>query len=204
MRILLFVEDAGQSAFVSGLVTRVCEEVGASCDLETRNAVGGKGSALRTLRQYVRDMEGGRESFAEILVVGIDANCSGPAEVVRSIRLIAQQQGFAGTVVCAVPDPHVEVWYLADGRAVLRAIGEAGNQPPLPAYKCEPDYYKQLLRNAFLAGDIDPPAGGAEYGDDIARKLDFQAASASQPSLNSFLDELRGAIRVASLSNTSP
>ena len=201
MRILLFVEDAGHEAFIVGLVERVCRELEVSAEIFTRNAVGGKGSALRTLRQYVRDMRQGRERFAEILVVAIDGNCQGPQVVAREIREIVEGQQFAGICVCAVPDPHVEVWYLADGRAIRRVLEEDGAQPGLPEQKCEPDRYKQLLREAFLDLDIDPPAGGTEYGGEIAEALDVERATANQPTLRSFVDDLRAAIRVSTVSS---
>jgi hypothetical protein len=62
-------------------------------------------------------------------------------------------------------------------------------------YKCEPNYYKALLREAFLRFGIDPPAGGTEFGEDIGAILRLDIARRSVESLGAFLSDLRGAIR---------
>lgn len=196
MKIALFLEDAGHLEFIGSLVARISDEEHANADLLGRNAAGGRGTTVTSLRNYLQDVADGREEFAEIVVVAIDGNCVGWQRRVRDILEIVNRTAYAGRVVCAVPDPHVEIWYLADGRAAARVAG-APRQEPLPAQKCEPNFYKDLLREAFLAADIDPPAGGTEFGSDIARELDIARARRSHPDFNAFVDELIGAIRVA-------
>lgn len=196
MRLAAFVEDAAHASFLIGVIKRVAHDVDVEVEVEVRNAVGGKGAALAALKRYVRDLQRGRESFAEILLVAIDGNCQGSQAVVRAITDIAASQDFAGTVVCAVPNPHIELWYLADGRAVHSAIGEDSGQAGLPEQKCERGRYKALLRQAFLDGGIDPPAGGSEYGADIAALLDLTQARRSNQEFDSFVSDLSAALKV--------
>jgi len=195
MRIAVFVEDAAHASFLVELVSRLATEEDVAVDIELRNALGGSGAVLTSLRKYVRDLSRGRERFAELLVVAIDGNCKGTQAVRKIILDITRREGFGGQVACAVPNPHVEVWYLADGQAVNRAIDADGPQPSLPERKCEKDRYKRLLREAFLEGGIDPPAGGSEYGQDIARAIDLDRACRNDSDLNRFVDEVRAILR---------
>jgi len=199
MRASVFVEDAAHASFVVGVLKRVASELVIAVEVDVRNAVGGHGAVVGSLRRYVRDVAQGRESFAEVLVVAIDGNCQGTQHVRRAIRAVSEKEVYAGQVVCAVPNPHIELWYLLDGRAVNEVIECEGSQPPLPEQKCEKGRYKRLLRDAFRAGDIDPPAGGSEYGDDIAAALDFNRARAADPDFDSFVDDLEAALRSAAV-----
>lgn len=196
MRIALFVEDAAHLTFIGRLVERALGELGADAEILERNAVGGSGTVLASLQAYVRDLARGRADYADILVVAIDGNCRRPGARMREIRTICDRAEYPGRLVCAVPDPHVEIWYLADGRAVGAVTG-ADRQRQLPARKCAQDLYKQLLGESFHEAGIDPPLGGAEYGREVADALDLPAAGRAQESLGDFLSDLRGAIRDA-------
>lgn len=61
--------------------------------------------------------------------------------------------------------------------------------------------YKTLLRDEFRRHGIDPPSGGVEYGDEIARVLDTTVAGSRQASLRICLDDLAQAIRQMRASN---
>jgi Domain of unknown function (DUF4276) len=195
MRIALFVEDAAHESFLVGILERLMEDEACVAEVSVRNAVGGRGAVLVALRRYVRDLANGREAFAEILIVAIDANCQGVQAVTRDILEVARREGFPGRVVTAVPDPHIELWYLADGAAIFEAIGVQGSQPTLPPYKCERARYKTLLRDAFRAVGIDPPAGGSEYGADIAAAVDLARARTQADDFASFVADARSALR---------
>jgi hypothetical protein len=199
MKVALFVEDAAQESFLGALVHRVALTESIEVTVDTRSAVGGRGAVLASFRRYVRDLSTGLEEFAEILVVGLDGNCRGRNAVVKEVREISERETFPGRVVPAVADPHIELWYLGDGSAVSRVIGAAGPQPDLPEYKCERARYKTLLREAFHAGDIDPPAGGSEYGPEIANALDLNTAARRLSDLEAFLSDLRSALREAAV-----
>lgn len=194
MIIAVFLEDAGHAEFIGGLIERLLAEEGADgVELLERNRAGGAGATLTSLRGYLRDV-GTRDRFAEVIVCAIDGNCTGWRDKVRAVTEIVSRTDYAGRVVCAIPDPHVELWYLADRQAVRRVTGGPA-QSSLPAYKCEPDRYKELLRAEFLKVEIDPPAGGAEYGRDIAEVFDIGRATRDFESFDSFIRDLRGAIR---------
>ena len=129
MKTSVFVEDAAHASFVVGVLERVALTLGVSIDVNVRNAVGGHGAVVGSLRRYVRDVARGRDTFAEVLVVAIDGNCQGSHRVKRAIREVAQREVYAGLVVCAVPNPHIELWYLLDGIAVNTVIVVGGASP---------------------------------------------------------------------------
>lgn len=108
MKIALFVEDAGHLTFIRRLVERTLEDERAAAQILERNAVGGSGAVMASLRDYVRDLARGYDEFADILVTAIDGNCQRPAARVRDIRSICNRAGYAGRLVCAIPDPHIE------------------------------------------------------------------------------------------------
>jgi hypothetical protein len=195
MKVALFLEDAAHLAFIGTLLRRVASNEGIDIEVEERNAVGGSGQVMTSLRSYVTDLAKGRAEYADVLVVAIDGNCHGVNERVGSIRATAEQAEFAGQLACAVPDPHVEIWYLADGRAAAVVAGSDTGQPALPQYKCEPGRYKALLEQVFLQSGQSPPLGGSEFGEEIATELDLEAACRAQDSLGRFVDELRAALK---------
>ena len=195
MKVALFVEDAAQLDFLSALVERIADIENVALDIQTRNAVGGRGVVETSLRRYVRDLSSGGAAYADILVVCIDSNCHGVNQTVATIREIVENAAYPGLLVCATPDPHIELWYLADGKAVSLAVGDDRPHLPLPAHKCERSRYKTLLREEFRRHEIDPPGGGAEYGREIAGLMDLNAARANQSAFDSFVADLGGALR---------
>ncbi len=103
---------------------------------------------------------------------------------------------YPGRLVLAVPDPHVEVWYLSDPTALPRVLGEdfTAEAPP---YKWERHRYKEALRQACRRAGVEPVAGGVEYGEDVAKAMDLDVACRREEGLGRFRDDLRGAIRAA-------
>ena len=157
----LFAEDEGHRSLLAGLIRRSAEEVGVSASTSIRNAEGGSPRVRRALRQYVADLAVGRDSFLEVLVVAIDANSDGVAARRQWIEGLIRN-AYAGSLVTAIPDPHVERWYLADPYAVSAAIGQR-YCAEVPATLPKGQSYKRVLRSAFLQGGVDPPGGGPEY-----------------------------------------
>lgn len=193
--IALFAEDTAHELFVSALIRRVAAEEGTTVDLAVRNATGGHGLALSALRRYTSDLAAGRDRFAEILVAAIDGNCNGHLQRRRHIEQAVGDR-YAGHLVTAVPDPHVERWFLCDPAAVSRALGGTVIVEA-PRYKCERGRYKTALRQAVAANGVTgPPLGGVEYAEDIAALLDLGRACAVSESFNRFIDDIRAA-RVA-------
>ncbi len=189
-----FLEDNLHELFFTTLTRRVAEDLGVVIALDVRNATGGKGRVMAELKSYLRDVRAGRETQYPILVVAIDSNCSKYQEKRNQIEQIKEQTGYSGEMVCAVPDPHIERWYLADAEGFRRAI--AGSQPlSLPGYKCEREHYKKALRHAFRTAGISPQLDGAEYAREIVAEMDLYRAGQTDAALKHFLDDLRSTLR---------
>jgi len=196
IRIGYFLEDIGQERFLTALVNRVAREMGLPSRRlrhEVRNATGGRGAALEELRRFLRDVNHERERPFALLVVAIDGDCRGYRERRDEIRAIVKQSGYLGPVICAVPDPHIERWYLADPRG-LQQVLEVGNAPEVPTYKCERGRYKQALRDAIRQTGVVAPLGGLEYGPDIAEVLDLYVVGKANAGFKHFLDELQAGL----------
>jgi len=196
IRIGYFLEDIGQERFLEALVNRVAREVGLPSRRlrhEVRNATGGRGVVLDELRRFLRDVNHERECLFTLLVVAIDGDCHGYRERRDEIRTIVEQSGYPGLVICAVPNPHIERWYLADPRG-LQQVLEVSSIPEVPSYKCERGRYKQALRDAIRETGIIAPLGGLEYGPDIAEVLDLYTVGKVDAGFKHFLDELQAGL----------
>lgn len=191
-----FLEDIGQERFLKALVNRVAQEMGLPSRRlrhEVRNATGGRGVVLDELRRFLRDVNHERERPFALLVVAIDGDCRGYRERRDEIRAIVEQSGYHGLVICAVPNPHIERWYLADPHG-LQQVLEVSSIPEVPSYKCERGRYKQALRDAIRQTGIIAPLGGLEYGPDIAEILDLYTVGKADAGFKHFLDELQAGL----------
>ena len=193
IRIGYFLEDIGQERFLIALVNRVAREMGLSSRRlrhEVRNVTGGRGAVLDELRRFLRDVNHERERPFALLVAAIDGDCRSYRQRRDEIRAIVEQSGYLGPVICAVADPQIERWYLADPRG-LQQVLEVSSIPDVPSYKCERGRYKQALRDAIRQTGIIAPLGGLEYGPDIAEVLDLYTVGKTDAGFKHFLDELR-------------
>ncbi len=188
-----FLEDIAHVNFITALAGRVSEEVGLPIIHDVRNGSGGHGRALTELAQYLRDAATGREPLRVLLVVAIDSNCVGYNRMAHDIIHTRDVCRYPGTVVCAVPDPHIERWYLAD-RNALRSAVPGSQAPAVPARKCQRDVYKQALRLAFESAGIKPQLGGAEYAVDIVSAMDLGVARRNDRALDHFLRDFHSAL----------
>ena len=191
MNVGLFVEDEGHRGFLRGVTLRVAAGLGVECRLIERNSAGGRGSVLASLKSYVADVSNGRDEYIDILIVAVDSDCDA-AEVRRVVGRAVN--GFAGKVVLAIPEPHIERWFLLDTRAPAAVLGE-NRAANVPIEKCEPDRFKNALRQAFRDVGVDPPAGGVLFGEEIARAMDLNLAERADD-FRRFVSDLRGAIRL--------
>lgn len=191
-----FLEDVAQERFLQALVERIAQDLGWPREAlrhNPRNVAGGQGTATTALRQFLRDVRRGRERPFDVLVVVLDGNCQGYAKKRNEIQAITEQTGYAAPLVCAVPDPHIERWYLADPAALRQVIGTEAH-PFLPPYKCERDRYRRALREAFAQAGFIPPLGGAEYGPELAEVIDLYAVGRTDPAFRHFVEDLRAAL----------
>ena len=123
-------------------------------------------------------------------IVAIDGNCRGYREKRDEILDVVQGSDYRAPVVCAVPDPHIERWYLADPRGFQRVLG-IEVVPDLPAYKCEHDHYKHALRTTIRQAGVVAPLGGMEYGPEIAENLDLYTVGRADAGFRHFIENLQ-------------
>ncbi|MGQ9591229.1 MAG: DUF4276 family protein [Planctomycetota bacterium] len=186
----LFVEDRAHEELLRPLVERAANEKRIVVTVRIRSARGGHGRALDEFRLYQRLVEGGAAPRPDLVVVGIDGNCTSFArkrqEVVR-----AAGRALADRLVAACPDPHVERWYLADPDAFQRVVG---CRPRAGRKKCARDHYKKLLADAVRRAGHPPTLGGIEFARDIAAAMDWYCAEKGDRSFRAFVDDLRKAL----------
>lgn len=188
----LFAEDRAHEEWLRPLLERLANQEGVVARVRVRSARGGHGRVITELKTYQRSFErgiGGR--MPDILVAAIDANCSSHAEAHRSVQ-DALQEHFADRTVKAIPDPHIERWYLADLEAFHEVVGIT---PSFESGKCDRDYYKAVLAKAVADAGHPSTLGGIEFARELVEALDFFRASKADRSLKHFLDELRALVR---------
>jgi hypothetical protein len=189
-RVVFFLEDAAQENLIPELFRRLIAEQGLkSQDFQLDVLYARGGAALRALRDFVRDSKRLKHLDADLLVVGSDANCKGYTARRDWIVKQAAKSNYSD-VVPAIPDPHIERWYLLDMTA-LAAAADVALTGAAPAYKCDKDHYKKLLRDAFRDSGIEPPLGGSEFGPSLALKMDLYAAGKQDHGLAAFVDGVR-------------
>jgi len=216
IRVVCFFEDVAQERLIGTLIDRVAEEIGIRrqrLQREVRVAEPG----FRVHEQLKTFAKQGTHELSGpdvVLVVAIDCNCMGRATRQKQLEKsmgVKRRNGRKGKppdgivaghhIVFCLPDPHIERWYIADQHAFNEAIGPR-TAPQMPAYKCEQDYYKSILREALTKADSRPLLGGAEYGELIAQKINLQWLSGADAAFKSFYDELRGALKLVSSGST--
>lgn len=183
----LFVEDKTHELVVGALVRKIALAKGIDVKLTARSARRGIGKVKEEFDRYLLDVKRQSDLRPDLIVVATDANCKGLNERRKEIW----RQDAVAPVVCAIPDPHVERWLLADGAAFKSVFGKGCQAPDL---KCERDRYKQLLMQQIMSTGIVPSLGGIEYAVDIVDAMDLDRAASFDPSLKAFVDDLRTAI----------
>lgn len=189
----IFVEDRAHEAFLSVLLTRLANEANRPVRSRTRIARGGHGRVLHELSLYQRAAErqiaGAR--MPDWVIVAIDANCHSHQQARREVRL-KLLDSFVDRTVIACPDPHVELWFLADLESFAQIVGV---QPRMSRGKCERSYYKQVLAKAVVDAGHPPTLGGIEFAQEIVAQMDLYRAGRSHSSLGHLVDELRARLK---------
>ncbi len=186
-KIVLFVEDFAHKEFLAALLLRLANEYEVAVHLDWRNVRRGHGAVVDELKQFLRDLQRGRDGLPDLVVVATDANCKGLVERLRQIT--AATDKVAVQTVCAVPDPHIERWLLVDSAAFKSVFGRGCNAPD---QKCERARYKKMLIDAIRSSGVTPNLGGIEFAGDIVAAMDLDRAAAADDSLRHVIEELRG------------
>lgn len=156
-----------------------------------RSASGGRPEVVSQLRRYLRDVARAGFPSHDIIVVAMDGNCLGFNEVRNGIIKLVDRIKYPGSVVCAVPDPHIERWYLSDPENLAKALG-SDRIPNVPSYKCERSLYKEKLSQTLASIRVKAPLGGTEYGGEIAEAINLFQAGQNVPSLRQFVEDFSG------------
>jgi len=190
-----FLEDIAQESFLKALVDKVAKGINVASSLTHAvwNAAGGRGQVLDQLRRFVRDVQDGRLRPFHILVIAIDGNCCTYQDRKNEIDRIVLGSKYSGMYVLALPNPHIERWYMLDPQGFNKAFG-AGALPVLPTYKCERGLYKKVMREAIASSGIMAQFGGYEYGERIVEEMDLYEAAKADSSLKHFIDDLSDAL----------
>lgn len=167
-KINLFVEDFGHERFLDALLQRLAKRHNLLLEVNFSSSRGGYGTAIKELKKYIRDLQRGRESSPDLLIVATDGNCKGFSERKQQIEEVTKE--FTELVICAIPDPHIERWLLLDSAAFKKVLGKGCTAP---IQKCERDLYKRLLDNAITNAGKETLFDGMEYAKPIVDAMDL-------------------------------
>lgn len=198
-RVAFFLEDSAQEAIIPPLFQRLAAEEGFTSDqIEVKVLSARGGGSLTAFRQFLKDAKRRGHLNADLLIVGVDANCKG-FTVRRDLVMKVAAKSPYREIIAAIPDPHVERWYLLDVSALSNAAGSP-IATSAPVYKCEKNHYKTILRQAFVNTGIAPPLGGLEYGPVVAQHMDLYAAAKQDHGLNDYVEKARAWLRLVKAS----
>lgn len=190
---VLLAEDSAQEKFVATLVRRIADDAGTKLTLHLRSRLRGYGGVLDALDKLASDYARGRIFLPDFIVVAVDANCRG-VNATRAAVLAAAGDTLTRLAVLAIADPHIERWYLLDGEAFKRVLGQGCQAPD---HKCEKDRYKRLLAEAIRACDVEPLLGGIEYAEDLAQCMSLERAGRADGAFQGFVKDVRAKLAPA-------
>jgi hypothetical protein len=189
----VFVEDHAHEAFLVPILRRIAEEEKIVVMPRVRSGRGGHGRALTELKLYQDLMQKGASGMTspDLLIVGIDGNCSNFARAKKAI-VAATQVLFSDRLVVACPDPHVERWYLADPESFKDVVGL---RPSIAKKKCARDYYKDTLAKVVQKAGHPATLGGIEFAHELVEHMNLYRAGRNERSLKAFVDDFRCMLR---------
>ena len=192
--VIFYLEDPAQGAFIPALTERlITEENRDIADYSLRVLTSSGGSSIRAYKDFIKKAKRHKNLDANLLIVGSDANCNGFAKRRKQLLEAAKDMPYPH-VITAIPDPHIERWYLLDSQALASAAGVAIQAVPLAA-KCDKNHYKNMLKTAFANQNLFPPLGGVEYGSLVARRMDLYASGTIDHALRDFVNQVQSWLR---------
>jgi hypothetical protein len=190
LKIGLFLEDQAHKSFISPLLNRLIQESSLEIQVEERSVSGGHGAVLEALGQYLKDVQRQELNYYDAVVVGTDANCMGLMDRRKEVERVTSVYPHI-SVVLAIPDPHIERWFLLDSAAFKKVLKVGCRAPD---QKCSRDRYKNELRQAVSQQGTFAPLGGIEYAEDIVEHLDMKTASKDK-SFGQFVSDVRRVLK---------
>lgn len=199
IKVLYFLEDRAQEGFIRKFVQRIAVEESIPLDClnhDIQSSRGGSSKVINEFKKFLKDTRRVGSSDIDFVVVAIDGNCKGHRDRVDQLeKHIKGDHPFKGRVVYAVPDPHIERWYLMDQRALKEGVG-LDRAPSMPPYKCERAYYKQVLNQALRESNVSSLLSGAEYAERIIDKItDVESLYDQNAGFRVFVEDLRRMLR---------
>ena len=200
--ILYFLEDRAQEGFIKALVQRRAVELGIDRERIEHKVLSGRGGSrlIGAFKDFLAGYETSPLGTRGFVVVVIDGNCRGFQERKRELdKHVRTGHPFSNRIVFAIPDPHIERWYMLDQKAIKEAV-ELDRAPELPKYKCEKNYYKSILHQSLKDSDIGSLLGGSEYAEDIVREMeDLMRLGQQDKSFGAFVSDLSQMLKSVSL-----
>jgi hypothetical protein len=196
--IIYFLEDRAQEGFIKALVEKVANETGIPNEVlrhMVRSARRGS-RVIAEFRKFLKDARRLGSPGADLIVVSVDGNCKGYNDRVKQLnRYLRPTDWFQSRILYAVPDPHIERWYLMDQKALKEGIG-VDKAPEMPPYKCKKGHYKQILNKALRDAGIQSLLGGPEYAEKIIGNiLDLRLFAEKNAGLEKFIQDLQKGLR---------
>lgn len=185
----LFCEDSAHESCARALVGRIAGELELEVSIRTATASAGIGRLKRELKAF-QSWVSHRSGTPDLLVILVDANAVGPAARRAEIEEVLDSAVFPSYVI-GTPDPCVERWLLSDPVSFTQTFGV---QPVLGAPEADHTWKTRLMQALESAGQI-VVQGGAELSDEIIAHMDFYRAGRSDPTIQTFTDDLRAALR---------
>ena len=185
----LFVEDFAQEQFIGALTRKLIEAQGFDPIIRSYVSRGGRPAVLSELRGFFQ-LQAHAAEKPDYIVVGNDGNCQGlnarRAEVERYIP-----DSWKHRVILAIPDPHIEAWFLRDLPAFHRAVGPCGAPPQ---QKCSKGVYKEVLKKSTNDAVGVAPLDGIENAQAIVFEQDVGVLLTSGADLRNFIGEVRAIV----------
>jgi hypothetical protein len=185
----LFCEDNAHESCARALVGRIAGELELEVSMRTATASAGVGRLKRELKAF-QSWVSHRSGTPDLLVIIIDSNAVGPAARRAEMEEVLDPAVFSSFVI-GTPDPCVERWLLSDPVSFAETFGV---QPPLGTTRARHDWKIRLVEALETAGQI-VVQGGAEFSEEIVAQMDFYRAGRSDPTIQTFTDDLRNALR---------
>jgi hypothetical protein len=190
-----FVEDEAQEVFIKALIQRLSTDAGISIQHNPGSVVTGGSRSLVALKTFLREEQHRRVLATDVLVLSVDGNCQGYQRKIADMNDIIQRAQYLKPFVCAVPDPHIERWYLCDHKALRQALSSSITPKPTPKNKCGRDWYKTEYHRLLKEAKIPIILNDYEHAEAIVEKMNLYEAGRNEPSLGQFLNDLRSALK---------
>lgn len=127
----------------------------------------------------------------DLLVVALDTNCRSYVDTIMQVKEALKPE-LASRAIFACPDPHVELWYLADLDSFFNIVG---CRPAMTEGKCTRNYYKNILKKAVIEAGHPSTLGGIEFASELVQRMDLYKAGKTNAGLKHFLSQMRSALR---------